>query len=49
VTVAARYLIDVEALRIESGAPLAQRGLSAEQRTNGEAVRILVGWAATGI
>jgi hypothetical protein len=40
-------LIDVEALRIESGATLAQRRLPAEQRMDGEAVRILAEWAAT--
>ncbi|WP_395348885.1 nucleoside deaminase [Variovorax sp. UC122_21] len=47
VTVAARHPIDVEALRIESGATLAQRSLPAEQRMDGEAVRILAEWAAT--
>ena len=41
VSMAERHPIDVEALRIESGASLAQRRLPAEQRMDAEAVRIL--------
>lgn len=47
VTVEARHPIDVEALRIEAGAPLAQRTLPAEQKMDREAVEILSDWAAT--
>ncbi|CAA2101805.1 nucleoside deaminase [Variovorax paradoxus] len=47
VTVAARHPIDVEVLRIEAGATLAQRSLPAEQKMDGEAVKILSDWAAT--
>ena len=46
VTVAARHPIDVEALRIEAGAPCERRRLPAEQKMDGEAVRILAAWAA---
>ncbi len=47
VTVEARHPIDVEALRAEAGAPLDERRLPAEQKLDGEAVRILAEWAAT--
>lgn len=47
VTVEARHPIDVEALRAEAGAPLDGRRLPAEQKLDGEAVRILAEWAAT--
>lgn len=47
VTAAARHPIDVEALRIEAGAPFAQRRLPAEQKLAGEAMQILSDWAAT--
>ncbi|WP_454904713.1 nucleoside deaminase [Variovorax gossypii] len=47
VTVEARHPIDVEALRAEAGAPLDKRRLPAEQKLDGEAVRILSEWAAT--
>jgi len=47
VTVAARHPIDVEVLRIEAGATLPQRSMPAEQKMDGEAVKILSDWAAT--
>ncbi|AVQ82124.1 MULTISPECIES: nucleoside deaminase [unclassified Variovorax] len=47
VTVEARHPIDVEALRAEAGAPLDERRVPAEQKLDGEAVRILAEWAAT--
>ena len=47
VTVAARHPIDVEALRAEAGATLAQRSLPAEQKMDREAVEVLSEWAAT--
>jgi guanine deaminase len=47
VSVAARHPIDVEALRTEAGATLAQRSLPAEQKLADEAVRILSDWAST--
>jgi tRNA(Arg) A34 adenosine deaminase TadA len=47
VTVEARHPIDVDALRAEAGAPLDERRLPAEQKLDGEAVRILAEWAAT--
>jgi len=47
VTVEARHPIDVEALRAEAGAQLDERRLPAEQKLDGEAVRILAEWAAT--
>lgn len=47
VTVEARHPIDVEELRAEAGAPLDERRLPAEQKLDGEAVRILAEWAAT--
>jgi tRNA(Arg) A34 adenosine deaminase TadA len=47
VTVAARHPIDVDALRAEAGATLAQRSLPAEQKLDSEAVQILSDWAAT--
>lgn len=47
VTVGARHPIDVDALRAEAGAPLQQRRLPAEQKQDGEAVKILSEWAAT--
>lgn len=43
--VAARHPIDVEDLRAEAGAPLAQRMLPAEQHLASEAVDILNAWA----
>jgi len=46
VTVEARHPIDVDALRAEAGAPIDQRRLPAEQKLDGEAVRILSEWAA---
>jgi len=46
VTVAARHPIDVEVLRAEAGATLAQRSLPAEQKMDHEAVQILFDWAA---
>lgn len=46
VTAEARHPIDVEALRAEAGAPLGKRRLPAEQKLDGEAVRILSEWAA---
>ena len=44
---AARHPIDVEALRAEAGATLAQRSLPAEQKMDREAVEVLSDWAAT--
>ncbi|OUM02370.1 nucleoside deaminase [Variovorax sp. JS1663] len=42
----ARHPIDVEALRAEAGAPLAARGMPAEQKMEQEAVAVLAAWAA---
>lgn len=46
VSVAARHLIDVEALRLEAGATLEKRKQPAEQKLASEAVQILSDWAA---
>jgi len=41
----ARHPIDVDELRAEAGAPLAQRRLAAEQHLAAQAVEILAAWA----
>lgn len=46
VPASARHPIDVELLRAEAGAPLAQRVPPAEQKLSGEAVQVLRAWAA---
>lgn len=43
--VEARHPVDIEQLRAETGAPLAQRQLPAEQHLAAEAVEILTAWA----
>jgi len=45
VPVAARHPIDVDLLRQEAGAPLAQRVPAAEQKLDGEALKVLENWA----
>jgi guanine deaminase len=49
VPASARHPIDVDALRAEAGAPLAQRLPPAEQRLELEAVQVLQAWAASRV
>ena len=46
VSAAARHPIDVEALRVEAGAPIERRELPSEQHLDRPAIEVLAAWAA---